>query len=480
MKIYSYIKHGYNLRPVEVELSLVPGIPKINFLGQPDLLIRESELRIKSALKHQGFKFPQGQQVVVNLKPSYLKKTSQGIDLAVACALLWKTGQVQPPQEGESAFFIYGTLGLQGGVQVPDDLEFILESPKGSQFITGEPENNVNINTWGLKELKGLQNLQYYPASIEPKYKKAPEIDESIKLSRPVAETLAVTAHGEHSIMLAGPAGSGKTTFAECLYQVLLQPDERTFRVSQLINKTLGFELDWRPYVAPHHTTTPLSMVGGGVPIFPGEITRAHGGVLLLDEFLEFKSEVKEALREPIEKGQITISRKGRTETFPAQFLLIGTTNLCPCGDLVPGQISSCRFSLNRCRSYSERLSGPILDRFQLMSYTHTWKPGRHDGVSLKEIKKWIQRGRKFNLKINGEERINSRLNKLQLEGLVDKGLENFMPEFGRSLRRKFALIKVARSFADIDESKEITPAHLEKAAQLSVFPFEKMRRLFS
>jgi len=237
-------------------------------------------------------------------------------------------------------------------------------------------------------------------------------------------------------------------------------------------------KLHWRPYVAPHHTITALAMVGGGDPIFPGEISRAHGGVLMLDEFLEFKSAAKEALREPFEKGAITIHRKGKKESFPADFYLVGTTNLCPCGDLVPGKVSSCRFSLTRCRSYVEKLSGPVLDRFQMLTYSHKW--GGEAKVSMEQIYDDIRKAQNF-ARIRGQGAVNAKLAQSQIEKEMDPMiLTNFLPEFGSSRRRKASLLKVARSVADLDESLEIRPKHLEAAAEYTLYPFERMKRIFS
>lgn len=479
MKIHSLIRNGYQLQSIEVEISLVPGIPRIHFLGQPDSAIKEAELRIKSALKHQGFFFPKGLQVIVNLKPAYLKKSSQGIDLAVACAILIHSDQIQLQMSENKNIYIYGCLGLNGSVEIPDDLESLIISLDGP-LITGIPQQAYSTDVWGLCELKQINQLQYFPTDLSARVKQPPEIDKYFKVNSEVAELMAVVAVGEHPILFAGPAGSGKTTVAQHLCTLLVEPDEQQFRISQQINKILNHTIKWRPVVQPHHSITSLAMVGGGVPIFPGEMTRAHSGVLILDEFLEFKNEVREALREPIESGKINISRRGKTAYLPADFLLMATTNLCFCGDLVPGEMSSCRFSLRKCRAYSEKLSGPILDRFQMMAYSHTWRTGDNNH-SLHEIKEKIMQAKKFINEERKQSGINARLSQheLKLELRQNKKLQLMMPEVSGSYRRELALLKVARSFADLDLSISIQPQHLLKAEKWTLRSFSKLQHMF-
>ncbi|MCH2535527.1 MAG: ATP-binding protein [Bdellovibrionales bacterium] len=477
MKIYTLCKQGFELKPIEVEISFMPGVPKFQFLGQPDTMIKESELRIRSALKHQGFELPRGQQVIVNLKPAHLKKQSRGVDLAGACAYLWKSAQVPMSPELNEAVFIYGELGLDGKVQMPDDLESLFNDDPNLKLISGypSPDKPLYQNIYAMTELKDLQNMQFFPANItEYKYER-PKLESDILVCDKQAKLLSVMATGEHHTMLAGPSGSGKTTLAQLIYKLLKDPHQNQFRLSQQIHNVMGYNLNWRPIVCPHHTTTPIALIGGGAPIFPGEITRAHSGLLVLDEFLEFHPKVQEALREPIETGEIMISRRGDRRSLPANFMLVATTNLCPCGDYTPKKIMNCRFSLQKCKSYMDKLSGPILDRFEVMAFSNEWRGDKKH--SIDSIFKKVVQAQAFAKKLRGQVEPNSKIKYQHIENSLDDFTKtNIMPETGSSHRRKIALLKVARTIADLDASEKIKPHHLQQAADLSITPFEKLK----
>lgn len=477
MRVFSFIRDGYQLKPIEVEVSFMTGIPTIHFLGLPDTVIKESVLRIKSALKTHGYQLPKAQQVIVNLRPAHLKKQSCGIDFAVACAFLWSSGLVPVPQSKNGRVYVYGELGLDGQVSLPDDFDGLLHLHEEETIITGPPNGKpLFFDIFSANSIKDLSALCFHKKATG-EYNLVPPLAKSEMLfTNEVAEVLAVLATGEHHAMLAGPAGSGKSTMAEALYLLLKSPNENQFRFSQQIHRIMGQTLHWRPYVCPHHTTTPIAMIGGGAPIFPGEITRAHGGLLVMDEFLEFHPKVQEALREPIEKGEIHISRRGYRQTLPAGFLLVATTNLCPCGDYVPGVYKNCRFSLRKCRSHMERLSGPILDRFDVAYFTYGKREERT--VSIQSIKEKVIQAQEFAKTKRNQSCLNRELKANQVEKDLDRFVfENLMPTSTNSLRRRLALLKVARSIADIDQSSTIEPEHIERAAHLSLYPFEKLRR---
>ena len=237
-------------------------------------------------------------------------------------------------------------------------------------------------------ELKGLGELREIAPQAEVDVFERPSIDKETYFTKEQARLIEVVATGEHSLCVAGPAGSGKTTLTRCIHSVLSDPTPSQYRQSRKMARFMGQQENWRPFVAPHHSIPVMSMVGGGSPPVPGEISRAHGGVLLLDELLEFHSYVRESLREPIESQKITVARRGVICQFPADFLLLATTNLCPCGDYVPKKPTRCRFSLARCRSYLDKISGPFLDRFSILSFSHRWRGDFK--VSSKEIRENI------------------------------------------------------------------------------------------
>ena len=474
MNIFSFAQDGSGIIPVEVELSLIPGLPQAQFTGLPDTAIKESIMRIKSAIRAQGFEWPKTRQMIINLRPAHLKKSSQGLDLAIACALLWKTEQLKPPAEMSSPFYVYGELSLDGKITAPADWESLPVQKEG--ILTGVIERkNYLCPLFQSGSLRELENPVYLPAKPLVELLEKPSVPD-ICFSETSAHILAVTAAGEHPLLLAGEAGSGKSTLSEHLFYLLTEPSLSEFQVSRRIWSRLGHELKWRPFVSPHHSTTPLSMIGGGCPLFFGEITKAHGGVLFMDEYLEFHSRVQEALREPVEKGEICITRKGQSDRFPARFLLVAATNLCPCGDLVPGKAAQCSYSLRRCFSHLDRLNGPMLDRFDILAFSNEWKKGPLS-VPLKEIYKRVIKAHDFRLNKRKQKEVNARLSLQELESSLSPFLKETQMSTGlSSKRRKKAVLKVARTLADLDGKMEITAPYIEQAKELSLIPFTQIK----
>ena len=474
MKVYSFAQDGADMIPVEVELSLIPGLPQVQFTGLPDMAIKESIMRIKSAVRHQGFDWPKTRQLIINLRPAHLKKRSQGLDLAIACALLWKTKQLDLPEEYKTAdsIFVYGELSLEGNVSVPDNWEGLTGHKAGvlTGWISGD---NYVCPVFQVQNLKDLEQPVFAPAQSLSKLIKRPALAD-ISFSKSASRLLQICAVGEHSVLLAGEAGSGKSTLLEHLPSLLAEPSVKNFSVSRNLWAKAGEELNWRPFVSPHHSTTPLSMIGGGYPLFFGEISKAHGGVLFMDEYLEFHPRVQEALREPMEKGEIRIVRKGKSETFPANFMLLSATNLCPCGDLRPGKSSQCSYSLRRCFSHLDRLNGPMLDRFDVLAFSPQWQ-GKLD-ISLKQIQEKVFQALELKQK-RGQKKPNGKLTIEELEHhLTDFIRENHLAFCVSSKRRKRAVLRVARTIADLEGFENITAQHIEQAKEFAFMPFMQIK----
>ncbi len=473
MNIFSFTQDGNKIIPVEVQLSLIPGLPQVQFTGLPDMAIKESVMRIKSAVRAQGFEWPNTRQMIINLRPAHLKKSSQGLELAIACALLWKTKQIPPPAEISSPFYIYGELSLDGTVSAPDDWESLPSRKEG--ILTGiiEKENYL-CPLFQVSSLRDLEKPTFMPAKPLTELLQKPSIPD-ICFSEQSAFILTITAVGEHPLLLAGEAGSGKSTLSEHLPYLLPPPSLSEFQKSRQIWSHTGESLTWRPFVNPHHSITALSMIGGGYPVFFGEITKAHGGILFMDEYLEFHPRVQEALREPMEKGEICISRRGQSEKFPARFLLVAATNLCPCGDLVPGKSTQCSYSLRRCFSVMDRLNGPMLDRFDILAFSTQWKKGPLS-VHLEDIHKKVMKAHTFRKK-RKQEKVNARLSIQELESSLSSFLRETQISSGvSSKRRKKAVLKVARTLADLNEDEEIKAQHIEQAKELSLIPFAQIK----
>ena len=464
MKFFSYVKDGFRFRPVEIQVSLLPGLPDVKFTGLVDMAIKESATRLKSAFKQNNFQWPLKKQIIINLSPSYIKKSSPGMDLAIACTILEKTAQVSFSHYNNQNLYFYGELDLEGAIRTPEDWKF-LPSEKQTLITGSLYEKNYKQDVYSVKSLKDMLQPEKSLALNWKERLKAPRVPE-IFFSKTAAEAMKICAAGEHPSLFCGSAGSGKSTLAEHIYPLLSPPSKKIFEETEQV---LNLSQEWRTFINPHHTTSPLSMIGGGSPLFLGEISKAHGGLLLLDEYLEFHPKVQEALREPLEKGEIRLVRKGQCMVFPSKFLLVATSNLCPCGDYEPHKSISCAYSLRRCQSYLDRLSGPMMDRFDLLIFSKDWKGEKT--VSLKSLKQEIEEARQFRLNQRKQEKVNAHLDLNELEAMMSLKTKSLLPE-DSSHRRKRALIRVARTLSDFKKEEAISSASIEKAIPLTVKNF--------
>ena len=455
-------------------MSLLPGLPDVTFTGLVDAGIKESAVRLKSAFRKIGFNWPLKQQLIINLSPAYIRKSSSGMDLALAGAILWKTGQMDFSDYNCSSLYFYGEVDLNGNIFTPEDWKSLPIEDK-TLIVGSLKEKNYKQAVYSAKNLRELCTGQVVPVENWTDRLKAPKIPEMF-FSKGAATLLKISAVGEHSLLLCGSAGSGKSTLAENLYYLLSPPSKKSFEELEWIFNSLQ---TWRPFINPHHTTTPLSVIGGGSPLFIGEISKAHGGLLLLDEYLEFHPKVQEALREPLERGEIRLVRKGKCMVFPARFLLVATSNLCPCGDYEPNKPVQCSYSLRRCQSYLDRLSGPMMDRFDLLTFSKDWKGERK--ISLKNLHREVKEACFFRLNERKQELPNSRLELKQLEAMVGSDIAPLLPQ-SSSHRRKRALLRVARTLSDLKREKKISPSSVDQALVLTVrnFFFLKNRILAS
>lgn len=461
MKLKSLIKEHNELIPVEVELTLWPGLPGIQFVGLPDQHLKESSFRIKSAIKSAGFQWPQAQQILVNLRPAHLKKNSRGLELAVAMAYLIESKQVEYRLDHPQEYF-YGELGLDGEVIEPDDLCNCFYDPK-AQVFTGVPrgESPCCFARISIEHLRQIQERVFKKSDSQFFQTQRPEMFIQMDYSKEQANLIAILALGECSALIAGPQGSGKSTLAQSLWSFLTPPTER--ELLEIKKSQASLESNWRPLVKPHHSTPALSLLGGGNNLYRGELARADLGLLVLDELLEFHPKVQESLREPLEEKCMRVSRGGKMETHPMRFQAIATTNLCPCGEYVPGhkKLSNCRFSLIRCRSYSQKLSGPLVDRFDILYFTQKLKGFSVSGQQLLEQ---IELGRSFQ-----KER--------RSKGGAPEPIYQTLLEVWPSQRRKKAVYKVSRALADLDQSWEVQAPHLQGAMELCLHNFERLKR---
>lgn len=463
MKLRSLNQTHNSWSVIQVEVSFIPGMPQIHFLGRADSSLKESVFRIKSAFRSCGFQFPRAQQIIVNLTPQHIKKISPGIELAVALAILKMTGQ--GPEWNPADFVVYGNISLTGEIQFPD-VEAPLQIPSPQSLLSG-PGFEKFTEGFCLNHLKNFSDIKKREKTVQQKPQRPPSTVS--KLTTTQAEILEVLAVGEHHAMLAGSQGSGKSVVLDALPTYLRPPIEESIYFHQVyFSKTLT----WRPVARPHHTITPQSMVGGGVPPKPGEITRAHGGALLLDEMMQFKPLALESLREALSHHEITVSRGLRNETFQAHFQLVGTTNLCPCGKWVPQKNKSCGYSASRCLSTLQKISGPLLDRLQgfffFQDQMEKWEVP--DTVVKKRIEDaqilQSKQGRMHNRDFQ-ESALNSEEAKIWKKWLMAFNIS--------SARRRQACVAWARTLADLEQQEQIQKHHFEKAYEQTIQTYQNL-----
>ncbi|MGE4130387.1 MAG: ATP-binding protein [Bdellovibrionales bacterium] len=468
MLLKSIFRRGDIWERGEVEVRLLPGIPNLHIVGLPDAHIKETGIKLKSALKACGFKWPKAQQIIVNLRPTYFRKSSAGVELAIALGYLGETDQISKEMVEACAHTpIYGEIGLDGRVHSPHDLSLALRAVPDAEVITGPVGEDLREGSWS--EMKSLTDKEFTRRARFfdwDGFWKRPKTSK-YDLHPTAARLLWLAAHAHLNVLVAGPQGSGKSTWARMLYGLSEPPIPDQFLAREEWISDVE-PLRWRPLEAPHHSITPLAMIGGGSPIQAGVVTRAHGGVLLMDEFLQFHPSVLENLREPLETGSLEIARKGERKSLPAQFQLIGTTNLCPCGKLSPKYSGGCAFPILQCRSTLRRLSGPILDRFDMLIFADGWTETQ-DKIRFGEIVKTLTETRDFRL-----QRV---LNPTQSEA----DLEELLRDVQRtpvSHRRTKSMMRVARALADRDFSTDIRRDHLQRALELTLAPIGTLDHL--
>ncbi len=475
MIIKSFVKTEFGFRPMNLEVVLVPGLSQIQILGLPDQIIKESSKRIISALRHQKFKIPPGKQVLVNLHPSDLRKSGQGLDLPIALGILLESEQIEFTDFDFASDYCYGSLSLKGEVQAPRDLHLLNFENFQRKVLTGAGGGPWRFPVEAMSELAAYTERSVVAADPQPFRPIRGATNSDMLFDSTLARLMAITALGEHNLLVAGFAGSGKTTLVENLATILHLPDDKCFLESKKYWMLSGRDLVGRPIVQPHHSATPSSMIGGGRPLKFGEISLAHGGALILDELLEFHPLVQSALREPMEKGVIYLSRMGARQLFPAKSLVLATTNLCPCGQFQPGATYRCQCSSLRLRNYVEKLSGPFLDRFSIFHITGKAKLSLQ--VSLKDIEEEVDEAREFQKEIRSQKKVNQGLSVLELMEQLDHGIDESLIPHSKSHRRRQSLLRVARTLADLEFSEKIKQMHLEEAQNWTARDIYKLER---
>ncbi|HHX17839.1 MAG TPA: YifB family Mg chelatase-like AAA ATPase [Clostridium sp.] len=497
-KIKSLALMGIDGYVVLVETDISNGLPSFDMVGLGDTAVKESKERVRAAIKNAGFKFHVN-RITVNLAPADKKKEGSAFDLPIALGILAATGQLKGDDIGKSAFL--GELSLDGGIKpVKGILPMTISAKENGIKNIFLPVENADeaavvsdINIYPAKSIKdvvnhlnGIERIERYFADRENifKYDISYDIDFSdVKGQQAVKRALEVAASGGHNLIMIGGPGCGKTMIARRLPTIL---PSMTFEEALEVTKIHSIAgvlpektalITQRPFRAPHYTISSASLTGGGRIPKPGEISLAHYGVLFLDELPEFNRNALEVLRQPLEDGVVTISRVNATLTYPARATLICAANPCKCGNyLEPSKECTC--TPKQIQQYLGKISGPLLDRIDLhievSSISYKELDSKEESEKSQDIRKRVNRTRKIqqeryqglNIYSNAELSPSMIKKYCKLDDKCKSILENAFERLGLSARAHGRILKVARTIADMEESKNIKTNHLLEAIQ--------------